>query len=73
MGWVGTARYDYINLFGKSKHVSTLVLLHISCIALLRRPTLVDRKKTEDAVFSLFFNHSINTNNFLQTINKDTQ
>jgi hypothetical protein len=30
---VGTARYDHINLFGKSKHVSTLVLPHISCIA----------------------------------------
>jgi hypothetical protein len=24
--------YDHINLFGKSKHVSTLVLPHISCI-----------------------------------------
>jgi hypothetical protein len=30
---VGTARYDHINLFGKSKHVSILVLPHISCIA----------------------------------------
>jgi hypothetical protein len=30
---VGTARYDHINLFGMSKHVSTLVLPHISCIA----------------------------------------
>jgi hypothetical protein len=29
---VGTARYDHINLFGKSKHVSTLMLHHISCI-----------------------------------------
>jgi hypothetical protein len=29
-----TARYDHINLFGKSKHVSTLVLPRISCIAL---------------------------------------
>jgi hypothetical protein len=27
-------RYDHINLFGKSKHVSTLVLPRISCIAL---------------------------------------
>jgi hypothetical protein len=25
--------YDHINLFGKSKHVSTLVLPRISCIA----------------------------------------
>jgi hypothetical protein len=25
--------YDHINLSGKSKHVSTLVLPHISCIA----------------------------------------
>jgi hypothetical protein len=33
MRWVGTARYDHINLFGTSKHVSTLVLPHISCIA----------------------------------------
>jgi hypothetical protein len=33
MRWVGTARYDHINLFGTSKHVSTLVLLLISCIA----------------------------------------
>jgi hypothetical protein len=24
--------YDHINLFGKYKHVSTLVLPHISCI-----------------------------------------
>jgi hypothetical protein len=32
--WVlQTARYDHINLFGKSKHVSTLVLPRISCIA----------------------------------------
>jgi hypothetical protein len=30
---VGTARYDHINLFDKSKHVSTLVLPRISCIA----------------------------------------
>jgi hypothetical protein len=30
---VGTARYDHNNLFGKSKHVSTLMLPHISCIA----------------------------------------
>jgi hypothetical protein len=30
---VATARYDHINLFGKSKHVSTLVLPHISYIA----------------------------------------
>jgi hypothetical protein len=29
----GTARYDHINLFGKSEHVSTLVLPRISCIA----------------------------------------
>jgi hypothetical protein len=27
------ARYDHINLFGTSKHVSTLVLPRISCIA----------------------------------------
>jgi hypothetical protein len=33
MRLVETARYDYINLFGKSKYVSTLVLPHISCIA----------------------------------------
>jgi hypothetical protein len=30
---VGTGRYDHINLFGKSKHVSTLVLPCLSCIA----------------------------------------
>jgi hypothetical protein len=30
---VGTSRFDHINLVGKSKHVSTLVLLRISCIA----------------------------------------
>jgi hypothetical protein len=30
---VGTARYDHINLFGKSKHVSTLVSPCISYIA----------------------------------------
>jgi hypothetical protein len=30
---VGTTRYDHINLFGKSKYVSTLVLPRISCIA----------------------------------------
>jgi hypothetical protein len=30
---VGTARYGLINLFGKSKHGSTLVLSRISCIA----------------------------------------
>jgi hypothetical protein len=29
---VGTVRYDHTNLFGKSKHVSTLMLPHISCI-----------------------------------------
>jgi hypothetical protein len=28
-----TAMYDHINLFGKSKHVSTLMLPRISCIA----------------------------------------
>jgi hypothetical protein len=33
MRLVGTARYDHINLFGKSKHLSTLVLPRISCIA----------------------------------------
>jgi hypothetical protein len=33
MRQVGTARYDHINLFGKSKYVSTLVLPHIPCIA----------------------------------------
>jgi hypothetical protein len=33
MRGVGTARYDHINLFGKFKHVSTLVLPHLSCIA----------------------------------------
>jgi hypothetical protein len=30
---VETAGYDHINLFDKSKHGSTLVLPHISCIA----------------------------------------
>jgi hypothetical protein len=30
---VETARYDHINLFNTSKHVSTLVLPHIPCIA----------------------------------------
>jgi hypothetical protein len=30
---VETARYDHINLFGKSKHVSTLVLTRIPSIA----------------------------------------
>ena len=30
---VGTARYDHINLFGKSIYVSTLVLPRISCFA----------------------------------------
>jgi hypothetical protein len=33
MSYVGTARYGHINLFGKSKHVSTHVLSCISCIA----------------------------------------
>jgi hypothetical protein len=32
MKWVGTARYDHINLFGKSKYVSTLMSPRISCI-----------------------------------------
>jgi hypothetical protein len=31
---VGTARYDYIDSFGKFEHGSTLVLSQISCIAL---------------------------------------
>jgi hypothetical protein len=33
MMYIGTAGYDHINLFGKSKHVSTLVLPCFSCIA----------------------------------------
>jgi hypothetical protein len=33
MRQVGAVRYDHINLFGKSKHVSTLVLPCISYIA----------------------------------------
>jgi hypothetical protein len=33
MRCVGTVMYNHINLFGKSKHVSKLVLPHISCIA----------------------------------------
>jgi hypothetical protein len=33
MRCVGTARYDHINLFGKSKHLSILVLPRISYIA----------------------------------------
>jgi hypothetical protein len=33
MRGVGTTRYDRINLFGTSKHVSTLVLPRTSCIA----------------------------------------
>jgi hypothetical protein len=41
---VGTARYDHINLFGKSKHVSILVLPRISCIA-LGLALLEDEKK----------------------------
>jgi hypothetical protein len=32
MRLVGTARYGLINLFGKSKHGSTLVSSRISCI-----------------------------------------
>jgi hypothetical protein len=34
MRLVRTARYDHTNLFGKCKHVSTLVLPRISCIGL---------------------------------------
>jgi hypothetical protein len=34
MRCIGTARYDHINLLDKSKYVSTLILLRISCIAL---------------------------------------
>jgi hypothetical protein len=34
MGYVGTARYGYIDSFGKFEHGSTLVLSRISCIAL---------------------------------------
>jgi hypothetical protein len=33
MRYVGTTRYDHINLLGKPKHVSTLVLPRISCTA----------------------------------------
>jgi hypothetical protein len=36
--------YDHINLFGKSKHVSTLVLPRISCIA-SRLALLEDEQK----------------------------